>query len=433
MFLLFSAFMDYRDEKEGPLVRILAMVDSNWPAMPTCHLYFSNDATRAPVATKAIRVELIHWQTPKEGEWHPYLITCRGGSKNNSAKVVSLVSYPCSNPSNALRIINSYKTSKPNGRSEKKKKLALCHKFLFNSAQDYSYRIIEWLEIAKTFGIDVVTMYMLSAHPNVKKVLNYYEKTGLVKVIQWTNPGDQLNVPSLLKSLYDTQRYVMFTDENIPYTDCLLRHISSHDYVGVWDMDEFMIPIEANSIPEMIENALNNWKVLHRGQEMANSPTSYLARTSYFLDENIDPEFIEEQFEQTLNLTSFNKFKDSGINSNKMSTYFPFLSHTIRTTKYSPSKVFTKSVHDTSRALALHAHFALYNLEGRIDRERDLYELCPQTEGFIGHFRSKCQGENQTDCDLNFRSNLEEDRSLWMHSYDIIYNTLNTIKELQLF
>lgn len=55
-------------------------------------------------------------------------------------------------------------------------------------------------------------------------------------------------------------RYSLFTLENLPYTDCLLRHIGSHRYVGVWDLDEFMLPaLPHTSLTDMVDTAKLRW------------------------------------------------------------------------------------------------------------------------------------------------------------------------------
>ncbi|XP_063875221.1 beta-1,4-galactosyltransferase galt-1-like [Scylla paramamosain] len=377
IFLLYAAYYDSRDEGEGPTVRMLVMVDSTRPPTPVCHLWYQDDLT--PTASSAVRMDYVHWQDRVSGAWLPYLVTCRVVEDLRGVpRVAALVGYSCGPATNALRVLNQE-------QPRVKKDLALCHKFLFDPTRDYSQRLVEWLEVARAWGVDEVTFYEASVHPNVRAVLQYYQQEGFVQVFPWRSPGDQPSLGHLYRALYDTQRFTLFTTENIPYTDCLLRHLATHRYVAVWDMDEFIVPATAFSLPAMLDAARA------RATEQGLRPTSYLARCSYYFDDQVE--------EATPDLPE----------------YLYLMRHVTRTVKVAPPRVFTKSVHDTSLALGLHAHFALLTLGGNIDRDRDLYHLYPTTEGHLGHYRATCQGEDQHECQELYRPYLSRDTAMWRH------------------
>lgn len=67
-------------------------------------------------------------------------------------------------------------------------------------------RLVEWLEAAKAWGVDEVTLYEASVHPNVRAVLRYYEAEEFIQVLPWRSPGDQPSLGHLYRALYDTQR-----------------------------------------------------------------------------------------------------------------------------------------------------------------------------------------------------------------------------------
>lgn len=393
-FLIYSAYHDYRDEGEGATVRILVMVDSTRPPTPVCHLWFQSDVK--PTASSAVRMDYVHWQDKVSGAWLPYLVTCRiGEGLHGVPKVAALVGYSCGPATNALRVLNQE-------QPQVKKDLALCHKFLFDPTRDYSQRLVEWLEAARAWGVDEVTFYEASVHPNVRAVLQYYQQEGFVQVFTWRSPGDQPSIGHLYRALYDTQRFTLFTTENIPYTDCLLRHLATHRYVAVWDMDEFIVPAKESSLPAMLDAARA------RATEQGLRPTSYLARCSYYFDDQMD--------EATPDLPE----------------YLYLMRHVTRTVKVSPPRVFTKSVHDTSLALGLHAHFALLTLGGNIDRDRDLYHLYPATEGHLGHYRATCQGEDQHECQELYRPYLTRDTAMWRHRPAVTAKTKVVLQTLGL-
>ena len=197
-------------------------------------------------------------------------------------------------------------------------------------------------------------------------------------------------------------RYTLFTTENIPYTDCLLRHLATHRYVGVWDMDEFILPTTVSSLPAMLDAARI------RAAEQDLRPTSYLARCTYYFDDQVE--------EVTPDLPE----------------YLHLMRHVTRTVKMAPLRVFTKSVHDTSLALGLHAHFALLTLGGTIDRDRDLYHLYPATEAHLGHYRTTCQGEDQHECHERYRAYLTRDTVMWRHRSTVATRSRAVLQTLDL-
>ncbi|KAK4291814.1 hypothetical protein Pmani_035380 [Petrolisthes manimaculis] len=299
---------------------------------------------------------------------------------------------------------NHKKEPVQNSQRGKKKDLVLCHKFLFNPARDDSYRLVEWVEAARAWGVDNISLYLASTHPNVTRVLQHYQKEGYVSVVPWSSPDPLPTLPHLYRALFDTQRYVLFTTENVPYTDCLLRHVSSHRYVAVWDLDEFILPgPQFQSLPEMIDAAKDRATSLGRRR-----PVSYLARCAYYFDDMADPP------------------------SAALPEYLHLLRHVTRSVKFTPTAVFTKAIHDTDVALGLHAHFALVTLEGNLDKDNDLYNLYPSTEGHLAHYRAKCQGEDQTECQHEFRPFLTRDLTMWSHRDRVAARVKKVLLQLSL-
>lgn len=392
-FLIYGAYFDQREVEKGAAVRVLVVADSPNPPLPICHLWYEDDLT--PTASTAEKIDYLHWQDRVSGAWLPYLVTCRAGHDLRGVpRVAALVGHSCGPATNALRIHQEEEVPK--------RDLALCHKFLFDPTQDYSKRLVEWLEAARAWGVDEVTLYEASVHPNVRAVLRYYENEEFIQVLPWRSPGDQPSLGHLYRALYDTQRYTLFTAENIPYTDCLLRHVATHRFIAVWDMDEFIVPTKETSLPAMM--AATQVLAHKQGQH----PTSYLAPCTYYFD--------DEAEEATEDLPE----------------YLHLMRHVTRTVKMAPPRVFTKAVHDTSRALGLHAHYALLNLKGPIDRSRDLYYLYPATEGYLGHYRPKCQGEDQTECQEMYRPYLTRDTTMWKYRPEVTKRTKAVLESLGL-
>lgn len=78
----------------------------------------------------------------------------------------------CDNATNNLRIIYE--------KPAVKKDFAVCVKGLDFLHEDLSVRLVEWIELLNLLGADKVFFYELQVHPNISKVLKYYEQEGKV-------------------------------------------------------------------------------------------------------------------------------------------------------------------------------------------------------------------------------------------------------------
>lgn len=108
----------------------------------------------------------------------------------------------CEPATNNLRINNHV--------PEKKGQFAVCVKGLDFLQEDLSIRLVEWIELLGLLGADKIFLYELEVHPNISKVLDYYQSTGKIELTPITLPGEQPNVPGLrhmyLKSKITSKR-----------------------------------------------------------------------------------------------------------------------------------------------------------------------------------------------------------------------------------
>ena len=101
---------------------------------------------------------------------------------------VSVVENVCDTATNNLKVRYN---KLPEGES-KKQNFAVCVKGLDFPTEDLSVRLIEWFELLHLLGANKIFLYNLEVHPNVTKVLNYYEKKGYVDVTPISLPGKEL-------------------------------------------------------------------------------------------------------------------------------------------------------------------------------------------------------------------------------------------------
>ena len=79
-------------------------------------------------------------------------------------------------------------------KEEKKKDFVVCVKSLSFPTDDVSARLVEWIELLFLQGADKVFLYQLNIHPNVSKVLDYYEKKEMVDLKPISFAGHQRNM-----------------------------------------------------------------------------------------------------------------------------------------------------------------------------------------------------------------------------------------------
>ena len=102
-------------------------------------------------------------------------------------------------------------------------------------------RLIEFLELSQILGASYFTFYDLEVSDEVRKVLNYYEDKGLARVLPW-------KLPSYIGK-YD----IHYFGQTLSIMDCLFRSMSHLDFVAFNDLDEFIVPLQHDSMVSLLE------------------------------------------------------------------------------------------------------------------------------------------------------------------------------------
>lgn len=110
---------------------------------------------------------------------------------------------------------------------DKKYKLSICAIF-----KDEAPFLAEWVNYHAMLGVEHFYLYNNNSTDNYKEVLNPFIQRGLVTVKPWTKNFAQMEV---YKDFYETQRH-------------------KTQWVAFLDVDEFICPIEKNSIIEWLYN-----------------------------------------------------------------------------------------------------------------------------------------------------------------------------------
>lgn len=277
-FQLFGAYYDRRKlSRIGPAVRIVGMIDRIEPTVKT-HCQFWYDGERDPVIVETMEYKYIwypKWGNYKQGIYQPYVIACKipqsHWSKGPPASV-SMVEKSCDTPSNNLRVIYN--------KPERKKDFAVCVKGLDFLHEDLSVRLVEWIELISLLGADKIFFYQLQVHPNVTKILDHYQKLGMVHVTPLTLPGGQPNVPAFQHMYLTKKTNHKRQNELIPYNDCLYKHMYEYEYIALLDVDEVIMPVKDATWQDLMK------RVLQKALKIRNETrASYNVRNVYFLDD----------------------------------------------------------------------------------------------------------------------------------------------------
>ncbi|KAK0401910.1 hypothetical protein QR680_016045 [Steinernema hermaphroditum] len=91
-------------------------------------------------------------------------------------------------------------------------------------------RVVEFIEIYRNYGVQHFYIYVLSVSKIVYSVLQYYEKQGMVSIIEWTE------LPKI--GDIDPNKAVFRVGQGADHVDCLMR--SSAKYVAALDFDDYI-------------------------------------------------------------------------------------------------------------------------------------------------------------------------------------------------
>lgn len=104
---------------------------------------------------------------------------------------------------------------------------------------------MEWFELNRVLGIDYFTIYVTSASPEVRKVLQFYSQEGVANVISWP-------ITDVVKI-----SQVDYYGQQAALNDCLYRNRHGTQFLTAIDLDEFIIPqLETD---RSLENMLNRF------------------------------------------------------------------------------------------------------------------------------------------------------------------------------
>ncbi|XP_030385745.1 uncharacterized protein LOC115632654 [Scaptodrosophila lebanonensis] len=351
-YYLFGAYYDCRETVvETPLVRLLAMINErgNTGAVypkTHCQLWFKSQLQ--PVIVPVLDHKVIWFWWKAANHFYPTLMECAVPSGEVPA-MVSLVLEPCEKATNLLKVFYESAPLFPEQKQlnettvlekdgSRPLKFAVCVKTMNFLYTDMSWRLIEWLELMRLLGAEKIVFYNGPMHANMTRVLRHYvdeDRPGFVELRPMSLARGEPNSPVHFHHYaLGADNFNSILNEMIPYNDCFYRNMYRYDYIGLFDIDEVIMPL----------GNFTTWSDLLKFEKQSPDPNpnckdsaSFCFRNAYFPNYEERPKFFQQ-----------------------FPAYFYMLQHVERTREYCDPGDATKCFHSTSYAIGLHNHAPLY-------------------------------------------------------------------------
>lgn len=322
-----------------------------------------------------------------------------------------------------LQPIENFQSFKTPRLASQKKDFIVCVKALDYDSKDgagMGRKLIEWIEMQFILGVDTIMIHVYEVTPEIDSVLKYYtkklgaqklrdEKLGVEKsdnvksvIVKKISPLPRsLGVPSdqdARKRFFESNLWLKRKLELIPYNDCYYRHLYTHKFAIMLDIDEVIVPVKGRQLQDVIHfiNASDT--------HAFNTYSSFSVSNAYFFDSFVDKNLLNE----TLTIEAPTS-KNQLIHGNAKSY---LLSHNIRSANFSAPGNAVKSIFPLASSLAVFNHFTLFPIQEDMKRNVIISKSLAQ----MNHYRNRCSDTMSSDCLDNFLKYRKVDTI--MHKYE---------------
>ncbi|VDM64826.1 unnamed protein product [Angiostrongylus costaricensis] len=426
---LYSAYLDTRKNSLYPwndAIQVLTVSFGSMRRKVFCNIF--NEEHYAVVEGYVREIWQRGWD-PRDQFYNANLITCPIPKrlKLSSKLFISISTMPCRTQRTALRVhINLPK--------QNKEAVAVCVKGM-DFQEDVSQRLVEWLEAQYLFGVSAVTIYKYTVSKQVQNVLTHYERLGkLVQVridslprinstcfvlnqnehktshllqfiekffiyyttnfhIPLTLPGHSPNLPLVRSRYIARNRQQKRRHELIPYNDCFYRHITTHRYTLILDIDELVVPLEHDTYSDLLSAIEANTTV-----------------------------------DRISSLSFSNVFKFPAKTENtSWAKHMYMLRNSLRSRRTSDRRNYGKSMTNTATVATVFNHFALHRLTPNVTGT--IY--VPERLAIKLHYKLTCPVESRKEC-AELQDDTVVDRSIDRFADELERRVDRTLCELHL-
>ena len=362
-------------------IRIISVQERNvTEANLFCQLWF--DAISKPVISKVHEIRPLWYEhtLANNTKFLPIFITCVNplAVQGLIPTSVSVVANQSDKPSNSMKVIHNLPE---NG---KMKIVAVCAKF-FDYKDDLSLMLIEWIEILLLLGADKIIISVITIHPNMMKILKYYEKAGKVEVIMFTLPKSKMG---------------LYHNEMLAINDCFYKNVNKYKFVTSLDIDEFIMPTRFED--KTWQKLLTRVIIKGLKTKLGKFPgyNGYEVSNVYFNLDSIHKDEIQSE-----------------VPSN-----FHFLQHITRAKDFVSTGAGAKSFMKTDNVIVIHNHRPMQCVGGWCNNNK-----VPHDDARLQHYRKGCGQSISAEKCNQFRNNTVRDVSLWRFKDELIKNVYKTL------
>ena len=408
-FYLYNAYLDNRkDHGYESKIRIISLLDMTgyYPFFRTkdyC-LFWTDLSSNPTISTKPLKLDKIHpFTVLRDSEYYPYLLTCYV-PKDIARKIpiaVSIVSgyekkSKCYEPSNLLKV---------NAPLVKNKKdFAVCVKaYMMNGSQ--SAKLVEWIELLSILGARKIFLYDLDLDSDIKKLLDYYVKKGIVDLSKTSLPGVPVQAGNEKSEYLKKKLEVRRPDSGIHLNDCFYRNFQKYEYIANLDIDEVIVPRKKG----------HKWTDIIKYLRKKNKKvSSYIFPNTYFFD---DLPILDPSIDKTIHEIP---------KTNHM------LRHVYRSKRVHLGKCFIR----TKDVKIAGSHFAQACINGGCERygsnKQGLQYISESEVAYAAHYRSKCQDLwfSEKSCNEKFKKENVLDTTLWNFKDELISRTQEILSKM---
>jgi len=381
-FYVYSAFCDDRDR---PLVRIIAATKTKKPDKVLCKFYYGDSDKNTVLVQAGINSIRENWNL----NYSAVFVTCSLVNRTNNHHLscphtVSIIHPMEREPPSNFVPVHNYKTGiKPGSISVDPESIGVCVKplhFTYNK----SLELLQFIELNRILGVSKFTLYNDTVSPEVSCLLSHYINQGLVKLLPW-------NLDMISQKEIRTEG--LFAALN----DCLYRNMKSVKYLIMMDLDELIIPYQSATLTQMLAN-LRRRSIVQAGKNISpDQVSSYSFQNAFF----------------------YLQWPDSTSSLAAMKPSLTALTKTKRRHKLHPPKQRSKYICKPSDVKEAGNHFVWEFYRGKTLN-------VPASYGILHHYRV-CEFGGD-DC-VNSNEYVEDDRVGKIYGQTLINNVRETIQK----
>lgn len=231
-----SAFMDHRLNKA---IRIISIIKRK-NAQPLYCIY-CNNGQDCELTTAKTQIHTDHFGFP----FGASDVLCQG-KRTQIATHVTIVADEKANINNLdfLPIKNRV------DKESFKYNFTICISSLFG---DYNnvLQFAQTMEMYKLLGVQRVVIYNTSCGSDLKKLLQHYEKEGILEIVPW--PIDQFLNPSAGWNALFHSGDLQYYGQLVTLNECVYRQMYQSKYVLLNDIDEIIMPYKYANLALLME------------------------------------------------------------------------------------------------------------------------------------------------------------------------------------